>query len=255
MEPMALDEVDDQLLLGDILDVDLDALQGIVGGSIAEIEMPVRLCDLIYSILGSACTLEDEGVDTGVGDGVVGHYCEGGHIAVDTAPSLDEHPLADIAALMDQSAAREDRIVADIHVAGYLDTVAEHTVIADRAVMPDMRLRHDEGIVAYAGDTFRADASIDDDMLADLVVVADYDIASLLLPAEVLRSGRYYGVFEDLVAIAEPCSGSEAGIGMYDAVVADLDILVDEGEGFDDHVLAELGLWVDICQIADFTHG
>ena len=121
--------------------------------------------------------------------------------------------------------------------------------------MPDMRLRHDEGIVAYAGDTFRADASIDDDMLADLVVVADYDIASLPLPAEVLRSGRYYGVFEDLVAIAEPCSGSEAGIGMYDAVVADLDILVDEGEGFDDHVLAELGLWVDICQIADFTHG
>jgi len=83
-------------------------------------------------------------------------------------------------------------------------TIYEHGVVADLAVVSDVRVGHDEGVVSDAGDAaalFRA--STDGDGFADDVVVADLEADVLSFEGDVLRFEAKGGKGEDAVVLAD----------------------------------------------------
>ena len=82
------------------------------------------------------------------------------------------------------------------------------------------------------------DAPVNDDVFADDNIVADFTEGGVPLIAEILRLGRDNGTLEDAAVVAHARSRHKGSVGENLAVVADLDILVDESEGIDGNVLA-----------------
>ena len=132
---------------------------------------------------------------------------------------------------------------------------AEYAPVADRAVVADVGLGHDEVVAADFGVALLVDGAVDDDVLVDLVVVADAEEGLFAVPAEVLRVGAYHGTLEDLVVMAEDGVVEHGGVGADLAVVADDGVAVDEGESVDLDVVAELGGRVYECHgVNDVGH-
>ena len=61
---------------------------------------------------------------------------------------------ADFHVLVDRRKAAEDHPVADLHVSAQRGTVGEHGLAADLTIVADMRIRHEEVVVADTRDTF-----------------------------------------------------------------------------------------------------
>src|SRR5271165_4793314 len=88
-------------------------------------------------------------------------------------------------------------------MAGERSGIDEHHMIADEAVVPDMRIGHDENVAADAGDTatFRGTA-VDGDAFADDVVVTHLQPRYLAREGHVLRVHPHHGEGIDLVVPA-----------------------------------------------------
>jgi len=72
-------------------------------------------------------------------------------------------------------------------------------------------------------------------------VIAYEAMGVLALPTEILRVGADYGTVIDFGVAANARTFHYRGIGHYFAMVANLDILVDESERMNDDIVAELG--------------
>ena len=149
LKAMTFDEIDDHISLGGWIHILPYASEGIEGRGVGLIHMTVAFRNIVDDIVVLLTFLEHESVHSEVGDGVVSHDCEGGNVAVDTAATLDEHPVAYMTLLMDESMRGEYGVVADVDIARDFDCIAEHTIASYLRVMTDMRLSHDEVVVAY----------------------------------------------------------------------------------------------------------
>ena len=109
-----------------------------------------------------------------------------------------------------------------------------------------MAFRHQEIAVADARPSLGMNASVDDHVFTDHVVVADNTFRRLPFPAEVLRFGSDYGALIYAVVLAHAGAGEHRCVGLYFAAVADYDIFVDIGERVDGDVGADFGRSVDI---------
>src|ERR1035437_9724629 len=110
---------------------------------------------------------------------------------------------ADLGILMHQNAAGEERLVFDLDVAAEQDATGNHGLVADFAVVGDVAAGHDAVAVADFGDGFGRRAARDGEVLADLVAVADTEIAASAGKVLVERVGAEHGAGADLVALAE----------------------------------------------------
>ena len=72
----------------------------------------------------------------------------GGISCSTTVPMRGECVRADAAELVHRGEAAEDRVVADVHVAGELRVVGEDRVVADLAVVREVHVGHDPVVVA-----------------------------------------------------------------------------------------------------------
>src|ERR1700752_2787003 len=75
----------------------------------------------------------------------------------------------------------------DGHVSGQGRAVHQHGVISDHAIMPDVRVGHDEQMTAPSGYAAAFDGSaIDGNVLANFVVVTNFELRGLAFVSDVL---------------------------------------------------------------------
>ena len=105
---------------------------------------------------------------------------------------------------MHHAIAGDENIVANFDVAAEQRAVGENDIIAQSAVMTDVRSRHEKIVIADGRRRSGSSAAMDLHMLADEVVVADAQISLLAFVGSVLgriaehRARMNFIVFADL---------------------------------------------------------
>ncbi len=94
----------------------------------------------------------------------------------------------DVAELMDQGKAGQDRPVIHVNVACQGSIVDQNHVVADHAVMPDMGIGHDQVVIAQRGfGTVLNGPAVNGHAFADHVVIADDKTGFLALVFQIRR--------------------------------------------------------------------
>ena len=96
---------------------------------------------------------------------------------------------ADLGKLMHQHAAGEERLIFDLDIAAEQDATGNHGLVADSAVVGDVAAGHDEVAVADFGGGLGRRAARNREVLADLVAVADPEVAARAVEVLVERVG------------------------------------------------------------------
>ena len=118
----------------------------------------------------------------------------------------DEGTRADRRKVMHPRAAADTYAVLDPNVAGKHHLIGDGNVIRDLTVMGNMRCDHDEIFAANPRHTVSvAGASVDGDMLADKVAVANDTVDRLASEFPILGVCAQHGKRVDLVVLAESC--------------------------------------------------
>lgn len=125
------------------------------------------------------------------------------------------------------------------------DAETEHHMAPYLGVVADVHLVHEIVVVANGRGLVSMYAARDDDILTDVVAVADSDMSRLpFLVVEILWGATDDGVLKDDVVIAHTRAVEYGGMGLDDAVVADDNVTFDVGKRTDFYVFAELGFGV-----------
>ena len=120
----------------------------------------------------------------------------------------DERVRADLAELVDGGEPAHDHPVAEVHVAAERRVVGEDALVADDAVVRDVRVGHEEVVVADARDALvLLGAAIERHEFADHVAVADLEPGRLAAVLLVLRRVADGGELEDAVVRRRCASG------------------------------------------------
>ena len=106
--------------------------------------------------------------------------------------------------------------------------------VADPAIVRDVAGGHDVVVVADLGYRFGLRAARDRVVLADLVAVADAQIAALAGEVLVERIGAEHGAGRDLVALAERGPALDVDVRLEPAAGADDDVRLDHAVFADD---------------------
>ncbi len=106
-------------------------------------------------------------------------------------PIIDES--SDLRVLVNDDAARDESLVVDLNVAGNESATSDDDVVADDAVMRDVAGRHDVVAIANGGDAFRRSATRNGVVFANLVVVADAQVAAFTAKVFVEGIGAEHG--------------------------------------------------------------
>ncbi len=147
---------------------------------------------------------------------------------------------ADLAELVQQGEAAQDRPVVDPAVAGDRGGVGEDGVAADHAVVRDVHVGHDPVVVADArGAAVLGGAAVDGAVLADGVAVADLEPGRLAVVLLVLRLAADGAEGEDPVVAADPGRALDHDVAADAGAVADLDPGSDHAEGTDADAAAD----------------
>ena len=132
----------------------------------------------------------------------------------------------------------------------------EHAVVADPAVVGDVEAVLDQVVVPERGDAaVIGQSDVDRHVLADLVVLADHELAGAAVEAEHLRRQPDHRERVDPRARADPRAARDAHLRADLDARAELDLAPDRRERSDRHVVGELGPRIDYRGRMDVRHG
>jgi len=161
--------------------------------------------------------------------------------------------LADVAELVDGGHAADDGPVLDSDMAAELDAVGHNDVVTDRAVVGDMGIGHEQAVAADGAFAVGGGAAVESGEFAHRGVVADLEEALLAAELEVLRQRGDDGAVVDAAVFTDAGAVGGQDARAKSRTLADGDILFDDREGADLHVVADLGAFVDQGCGMDFS--
>src|SRR5690348_6869882 len=141
------------------------------------------------AVFGETAALEAGGVES-VGVGVAGGngFGKRQHVASDGGAAADKRMGADANKMMHRTKRAHRGPFFHDDVSAQSCGVGEDDVVADHAVMGNVRVGHDERVIADKGQASAlGGAAIDGDKFADSVVVADLEARRLAAVAYILR--------------------------------------------------------------------
>src|SRR5271157_67350 len=189
-------------------------------------------------------------LETGVGE-------ERRGVQVDARVAADHGEPADLPVLVHQDAAGEERPIFHFHVPAQQHAARDHHAAADLAIVGDVAGGHDEIVVADFGGGFGRRAARDREMLANLVAVADSQVAARAGEVLVQRIGAEHRAGGDFVAVSqggpafdvhvgfEQAAGADEDVAFDDTEFADPDAGPDRGFGMDPGGVGDHGRWID----------
>src|SRR5579883_317996 len=228
----AADEVDEQTYCGLLARGRLEPLECFAQLQVAAVNGAVGLADGADLLLREPPALETFGIHRVRFAGITGDHDVGRHITGDDRPAREKCVRPDLAMLMHGRQATENDPIADLHVPAQGDAVGEDRVASHEAVVRDMRVGHEEIIIADAGDALVVHgAAVDRAALAKDVAVTD------------LEASRLAPIFLVLWRISDggervnPVLGTDRGrtidddVGSDDRAPTDANLRADHAEG------------------------
>ena len=147
------------------------------------------MVNLANAVFGETAALESGGVEA-VGVGVAGGngFGKRKHVAGDGGAATNEGVGTDANKMVHRAKRAHRGPLFDDYVASQRCGVGQNDVVADRAVVGNVGVGHDQRMIADAGQASAlSGAAIDGDELAYGVVVADFEARWFVLIAQVLR--------------------------------------------------------------------
>ena len=197
---------------------------------------------------GESPSFESDKVESAICGGVACNHAEWWNVLRTFRSSADHNVASDAAELVYEYVCADDGEVVDYHFSGKLRSVADDASVSKEDVVCHVHTLHQQVVAADNGTSLGGSATVDGDILADDVVVADF--GSGFFPAElkVLGNGTDDGSGENAVSVADT-RPAEDGDGVHEhVVVADDHIGVDEAEGTDFAVLSDFRFRMDVCK-------
>src|ERR1035438_2979188 len=156
-------------------------------------------------------------------------------------PSIAAHhgEPADPGKLMHQDATGEERLIFNLRVAAQQHATGDDGLVADLAVVGDVPAGHDEIAVADLRNRFGRGAARDGEVLANLIAVADSQIAAGAVKVLVERVGAEHRARADLVPLAEGGPALDINVGIEHATGAQNYVPLDHAVFADSHPWAD----------------
>ena len=126
-------------------------------------------------------------------------------------------------------------------------------MVAHFRVVTDMRTFKQEVVITYDGFAVTLRTAIDDHVLADDIVVANYHVRLGTTEVEILRQGGNNTALMDLIAISDTRTIADADEGEDNTVITYLHIVLDIHEGEYLTVVTDFRLWADFGLWTYFT--
>lgn len=233
-------KVDDMLYLLTHRHLIVYHLQSIKHAAVPLVENTVGMTNVFDDFCIHTLVREDVGVHTVVICRLFGCDDVRRQIFAEAAARLRHRPCTYAAALAHQDVSSEDYAILEEAVAGDFAPVAEHAMVADMRVVRDMHTLVQEVSVADEGLPAGACGTVDDNILAyDIVVANDNGSLVACLIVEVLRLCRNDSTVEHSVVFPQTSTAHNAGVRHNLAIVANLDVLVDICKRMNRHILSE----------------
>ncbi len=160
--------------------------------------------------------------------------------------TLGDRELPNAHELMENAAASKKRAVFHRHVTAEKTVVRDDHLVAEGAIMPEMRAGHEEIVVADAGRGTRGRAPMNGHMLANDIAVADFDrAASPGLETEILRRATDERTVSNLVIRPQANHAFDHGVRLDDSARSDFHFTADARKRPDLDVIAEACAGID----------
>lgn len=193
-----LDDVADEGTVGHLL---LNLVDSIEEGRLAVEHKAVGIGNMLQRLLVDAMLTGHLHVNTAELD-MLGADDVGRHVLGERGTGLNHSAAAYTGLGILDDAGREDDAILDEAVAGNLRTIAENTAVAHLGVVADMGTFHEHVVVAENGLAATMGGTVDDDILADDVVVAQDTLRLLATELKVLRQGADDAALVHLIILA-----------------------------------------------------
>lgn len=178
----------------------------------------------------------------------------GRHILEESRSRLYEAALPHLRANMLYDSRRDDGTIMYFTVTGDLRAISEDTVVTNFRVMRDMRTLHKEVVVADDRPAVVMRSSVDDDILAKNVIVANLQDAFLAPEIEILWQGTDDRTLVHLVIPSHSRTVEDADKREDDTTVANLYIIFDINKWENLAARADFGFRADFCAWTYFAH-
>ena len=171
-----LEELDDLTDLGAVGHLILDLLDDVENTRLTVEEQTIGIGDVPLYLLVDACLVHHRGVWTAIRDGLATGDDERRHIVRQRTTGLHHGQTPHTGVGILDGRAGEDGTIVNLTVARNLHTVAEHAMVAHDGVVADMRAFEQEVVVADDRTSVAMGTAVDDDILADDVVITDFHV-------------------------------------------------------------------------------
>ena len=171
-----LEEGDDGLDLGAVGHLILDLIDHVKHTGLSMEEQTIGIGDVLLHLLVDASLFHHRGVWTAIRDGLATGDDERGHIVRQRTTGLHHGQTPHTGVGILDGRAGEDGTVVNLTVARNLHAVAEHAMVAHDGVVADMCAFEQEVVVADDRTSVAMGTAVDDDILADNVVITDFHV-------------------------------------------------------------------------------
>ena len=240
-----LDDVSDLGAVGHLVD---NLVDGVEERRTAVEDQTVSVGNVLQNLFIDSMLAAYGKVDTAVGVLLRGDDIRR-YVARESGACLYHGALSDACLGVLDNGTGEDDAVLNQAVAGNLSAVAEDAVVANLGVVADVGTLHEHVLVADDGLAAGVCGTVDDNVFADDVAIADDALRLLATELKVLWQGADDSSLVHLVALAHACAATDADEGEDDAVVAYLHVVLNVNEG------EYLTVVADFCFGADFGLG
>jgi hypothetical protein len=171
-----------------------------------------------------------------------GGFGERKDVAGDRRSAADEGVSADAHEVVHRAQRTNRGPILDDDVAAQGRGVGHDYVVADRAVVSDMGVSHDEVVAADASEASALDGTaIDGDELANDVVVANFEPRGLAVVADILRSKADGGKRKEVIMSSDFRGTIDGDVGDQFAGFAEFHVCADGA------VRADFAGWMNFC--------
>jgi hypothetical protein len=148
-------------------------------------------------------------------------------IEVNASVAADHRQPTDLRKLVDDHTARYEALIADLHVTRDESATGDHDIVADGAVMGNVARGHDVVAIADPGGGLGGRTARDGVVLADLVVIANVEIAAFAPKVLVERISTENSSGRDFVVISQGGPAFDVDVGLQATVRTNGDVLFD----------------------------
>lgn len=193
------------------------------------------LFERIEALAGEASALEADGIEA-VAARFAGRddFREWKHVLSDHSVRADVGMAADAAELLDGRKRADGGVIVHGDVPGERRAIHENRVAADLAIVADVRVGHDEIVIAETRDAaaFHG-AAIHRGEFAKCVAVSDFERDALACKRQILRIAANDRKWIQAIILAEARRAFDDGVMIENASIAEFDIISDNSERAD----------------------